>query len=172
VPTSDVRCRLNLVRRRTSRTGTMTNRNYCRSSCCYSHTRWTCRSQRACGGRLDSFRPRLLCGARTLGQCIHSWASSIVTLPLAADGPLATAAKHALSNQRAINLLARSGYRRYPLASRQLIAIEALAGECSTEGRGPALCTHPTDEVCLLASTLDHLEQRPSRAALCLCITC
>ena len=172
MPTADVRCRLNLVRRRTSKTGTMTNTSYCRSRCCYSHTRWTCRSQRACTGRPDSSRPRLLCGARTLGRCIHSWASSKVMLSLATDGPLATAAKHALSHQRAINLFARSGYRRNPLASRQLIAIEALAGERSTESRGPALCTHPTDKVCLLASTLDHLEQRPSRAALCLRITC
>lgn len=89
-------------------------------------------------------------------------------LSLAADGSLATAAKHVLSNQLAINLLARSGYRRNSLASRQLIAIEVLVGERGTEGRGPALCTHPIDEICLLASTLDHLEQRPSRAALCM----
>lgn len=57
------------------------------------------------------------------------------------------------------------------LASRKLIAIAELACELGKGDREPDYAVAPTDKGGLLAPALDHLQYRPSRAALRLRIT-
>ena len=84
----------------------------------------------------------------------------------------AAAAKRALASQRLVNAVAQSGYEELPLASHQLIASGEHAGDAERKAKRLPVRPPPTEHLCLLAPTLDHLQHRPSRAGLRLRITC